>query len=226
MNAGLLAARAELVLFVDDDVIPGAGLLAAHRRAHRADGVTVVAGRVVQPWDKSSVTAGRNPFAGERGAWVAEFIGCNFSLRREAALALGGFDEKFVRVAYRFEREFSDRVLAAGGGILFEPGAQLEHLRAGDGGTRAWGDPWSSPGHAVGEYYYLMRSGRVSRRWRGILARPIRAISTRRHLRRPWLVPVTLAVEAAALLWALGLRLGPPRLIAGADRSRRAAGAS
>jgi GT2 family glycosyltransferase len=181
---------------------------------------------VIQPWDKVPATAGRNAFASTVRADVEEFMGGNFSIRRERALALGGFDEKFVQAAYRFEREFSGRVLLAGGRILFEPAATIEHLKAG-GGIRAWGEPWASPGHAVGEYYFLLRSPRARLRWLGIAVHPLRAVRTRLHLRRPWLIPATLGAELTAFLWALKLRLGPPGLLPEPGppvRARRGAG--
>ena len=96
MNEGLLASRGEIVLFVDDDVIPDPELVAAHARsweAAAAAGVGLVAGRVVQPWDneESAGSAGFS-FAQRAPAWVEHFMGGNFSVRRETALRLGGFD--------------------------------------------------------------------------------------------------------------------------------------
>lgn len=49
MNVGLLQARNELVLFLDDDLVPAPGLLAAHVAAHKDATVTAVAGQVLQP---------------------------------------------------------------------------------------------------------------------------------------------------------------------------------
>src|SRR5262245_38935762 len=50
MNRGLAAATCGIVLFLDDDIIPEPGLVAAHLTAHSMDGVGLVAGRVIQPW--------------------------------------------------------------------------------------------------------------------------------------------------------------------------------
>ena len=38
-----------------------------------------------------------------QAGWINDFMGGNFSVRREIALKLGGFDEQFVSVAYNFE---------------------------------------------------------------------------------------------------------------------------
>jgi GT2 family glycosyltransferase len=224
MNAGLLAARSPVVLFLDDDIVPEAGLLAAHRAAQGRGEAAIVAGRVVQPWDKPGAAAGaspagQRPFGGPAPAWVEEFMGGNVSFRRDVAIAAGGFDENFVKAAYRFEREFSDRMLAAGERLRYEPAAGIEHLKAASGGTRSLRPHWYNPGHGVGEYYYLLRSGRVRGAAGQIALRPLRAVRTRYHLRRPWMIPATLLAEAAALLWAVGLRLRGPRLLAAAARS-------
>ncbi|MCB9826583.1 MAG: glycosyltransferase family 2 protein [Planctomycetes bacterium] len=215
MNRGLLAAASEVVLFVDDDVVPDPRLAEAHARAWAAaDGsdVGLIAGRVVQPWDDEGAAGVDGfSFAQREPAWVDQFIGCNFSVRRETAIRLGGFDESFEGAAYRFEAEFADRVRRAGYKIRFEPTASLHHLHAGSGGTRAGGHhlrTWK-PHHAVGAYYYLMRSQPPG--WvRQMLARPLRSIRTRHHLRRPWWILPTLVAEVRGWWKALRLRLRPP----------------
>jgi GT2 family glycosyltransferase len=218
MNVGLLRAKEEVVLFLDDDVVPDVHLVAAHSVAHAGDGVGLVAGRVLQPWDVAAGPAEGAVafrFSSTRRLWVREFIGCNFSVKRTLALTLGGFDENFVHVAYRFERDFADRLLAAGGHILFEPAASIRHLKAPAGGTRVYGDHLRTvrPSHAVGEYYYILRRRRWPERLRGLLARPIAAIATRHHLRRPWQIPVTLTGELLGFCWAVGLALRGPRYL-------------
>src|SRR4029078_2122533 len=96
-------------------------------------------------------------------------MGGNFSIERNRALNLGGFDENFVHVAYRFEAEFAARAIAAGEKIWFEPDASIRHIKASTGGPRSYGEHLTTikPSHSVGEYYYLMRSkalpGRVSK---------------------------------------------------------------
>lgn len=219
MNAGLIEAREALVLFVDDDIAPGEGLIDAHVRAHRGVEVSLVAGRVIQPWDEDP-QARNNPsisrfFSTTRG-WSEEFIGANFSIRRALAVELGGFDENFVQAAYRFENEFAYRLICGGGRIWFEPEACIRHLKVPTGGTRAFAPQLTSPkpSQAVGEYYYLLRCPRLSARRRRLLFRPLKAVKTRHHLRRPWWIPVTLVAEGAGFLWALFLAGRGPRRLA------------
>jgi GT2 family glycosyltransferase len=213
MNVGLLQASQPIVLFLDDDVRPEAGLVIAHREAHAPATDLLVAGRVIQPWEEGMDHSASAPFhfAGTRAQRIDEFMGGNFSIRRPTALALGGFDENFVRVAYRFEAEFAHRLRSSGRSIVFEPRACLHHLKAGSGGTRTYGEHLTTwrPDHAVGAYYYGLRTHEL-----GVFAtRPLRAVATRYHLRRPWRIPITLTAELGGMLWALGLFLrGPVRL--------------
>jgi GT2 family glycosyltransferase len=223
MNRGLVEARGEVVLFLDDDIVPNEGLIAAHERAHRDSTVAVVAGRVIQPWEIDVLPrkdCGEAGFSSTGRRVVHEFMAGNFSVKRSVALQIGGFDENFVHVAYRFERDFADRVLGELGCILFEPSATIHHLKAQEGGTRAYGHHLTTvrPSHAVGEYYYLL--GRRSRAGLvGSLLRPWRAIATRHHLRRPWWIPVTLTAEVLGLGWAVLLRVRGPRYLGGKSPS-------
>lgn len=226
MNTGLERARCDIVMFLDDDIVPGARLVAAHALAHREGSCNIVAGQVLQPGEEEIAETGEGAefsFCSGKRRWVDEFMGGNFSVNRKVALALGGFDENFVRVAYRFEAEFCDRALAAGERILFEPGASIRHLRVGAGGTRSFGNHLTTvkPSHAVGAYYYLMRARRIRGRFRKMLLRMLRSVRTRHHLRHPWWIPGTLIAELGGLLWALRLYLGGPRLIGNTVAARK-----
>lgn len=216
MNAGLLRARSEIVLFLDDDVVPGPELVGAHLAAHRESGAAVVAGQVLQPGEEPEHGLER-PFrfrSAER-RWVTEVMGGNFSIRRDLAIGIGGMDENFVRAAYGFEAEMCQRARAGGADILFEPRASIRHLRAASGGTRAYGHHLRTarPGHSVGAFYRILRTspgGAVPARFAERLARSVR---TRHHRARPWWIPVTLAAELTGLAWAVGLALRGPRLL-------------
>lgn len=207
MNRGLLEASNEIVLFLDDDIRPEPELIAAHLAAHVKYDDVLVAGRVIQPWEegKDFSTVDSFCFAGLKPFWIEEFMGGNFSLRRDAALKLGGFDENFVRVAYRFEAEFAHRFRASGRRVYFAPQACLHHLKDSGGGTRTYGEhlmTWK-PDHAVGAYYYCLRTGAVKE----FVKRPFRAVATRHHLRRPWWIPLTLFAELRGMLWAVRLNM-------------------
>jgi GT2 family glycosyltransferase len=216
MNEGLGRARGELVLFLDDDVVPQRDLAGRHAAAHAAGDAEIVVGQVLEPGQRPEpLTGDAFAFRSSVAQEVGEVIGCNFSVRRRQALEIGGFDENFVAVAYRFEAEFSERARRAGQRIRFEPAASLVHLRAPAGGVRAFGDHLRTlkPSHAVGEYYYLFAS-RGRGRWRRMAARPLRAVRTRHHLRRPWWIPATLVAELLGWAWAGWLRARGARTLA------------
>jgi GT2 family glycosyltransferase len=215
MNEGIRQARQDIVLFLDDDIRPEPELLAAHVQAHAKFPGGLIAGRVIQPWQEGidfvSAPDKAFHFASMQPASIHEFMGGNFSVPRARALALGGFDENFVKVAYRFEAEFASRFLAHGGRIHFEPRACLHHLKEVAGGTRSFGEHLTTwrPDHAVGAYYYSLRCKKFAE----FVVRPCRAVITRYHLRHPWRIPATMVAELGGMLWALALYIrGPKRL--------------
>jgi GT2 family glycosyltransferase len=221
INVGLCQAKQDLVLCLDDDIVPDPNLLKGHLRALEKTGAALVAGRVIQPWQEGVDYSddGSFHFACRQARWVNEFMGGNFSVRREIALKLGGFDERFVRVCYHFEAEFAYRLVCAGHRIFYEPAACVHHLRARAGGTRVFGDHLRSynPNHSVGAYYCALRT-RLG--WQKVIyffGRPLKAIATRHHLRNPWWIPATLVAEFTGMAWALVLAIQGPRYLSSPD---------
>ncbi|MEN8130167.1 MAG: glycosyltransferase family A protein [Pseudomonadota bacterium] len=218
MNRGLQEARHEIVLFLDDDIVPDAKLVEAHERGHLEQTGNIVAGRILQPWhDGQPDPPDRNPFGFNalEPHDVEEFMGGNFSLRRKAALQIGGFDENFVRVAYRFEAEFAHRWRRSGRSIRYEPTALIHHLKAGSGGTRSFGGHLTTikPDHAVGAYYFLLRTSTFPTALMASFKRLVRSVMTRHHLRQPWWIPMTFVAELGGMAWASILAMRGPRYI-------------
>jgi len=228
MNTALRVAVTTVVLFVDDDIIPAPGLVAAHAAAYEAvPEAWAVAGQVLQPGDTSKdvqfrgLTSGLTAFEtfsffSRQAQWIGNVMAGNLSVKRVSALEVGGFDENFIPpVAYRFETEFAHRLLAAGGRIWFEPRASLRHLRAVSGGTRSLGSHLTSasPLHGVGDYYYALRCGRGWERLVYMVRRPFREVRTRFHLGHPWWIPVKFIGELRALALALRLFRKGPKLL-------------
>lgn len=219
MNTALLQAKGEVVVFLDDDITPDRELLERHRAVHAqlSDVSWLVAGRVIQPWQEGVDYAGDEQFhfASLQQRETSEFMGGNFSLRRADAIALGGFDTNFVRVAYRFEAEFAWRWRMSGRRIRYEPSAVIHHLKVSSGGTRAFGEHLTTtrPDHSVGAYYFFMRTQTGISRTRLVIERLMRSIATRHHLGKPWWIPLTLVAELRGLLWALKLQRRGPGLL-------------
>lgn len=217
MNRGLMEAKGNIILFLDDDVIPEPDLIRAHAEGYKKSNTGLIAGRVVQPWQEGLDFSRQDAFhfASRRSCWVDEFMAGNFSIRRDIALKIGGFDERFVRVAYNFEAEFAYRWRNAGHRILFEPSATVHHLKVASGGTRTFGEHLRSfrPNHSVGAYYYFLRTWSGRKSLYVFVVRPLRAISTRHHLCRPWWILATLIAEFRGMAWALTLAAKGPRYI-------------
>ncbi|GHC05580.1 glycosyltransferase family 2 protein [Thermomonas carbonis] len=214
MNVGLQFAKAEVVLFLDDDIIPDRALVTRHLAAQQR--ASLVAGMVLQPGEQpESLEPGEQfRFTSDTAADIHEFMGGNFSVRRDMAIALGGFDENFIGAAYRFEAEFAWRYRKLHGLIRYEPGAVIHHLAVSSGGTRAHGHHLRTmnPAHSVGAYYFWLKT-RQEGWWREMFLRPFRSIRTRHHLRNPWWIPLSLLAEVRGFLAALALIRRGPRLI-------------
>ena len=107
-NAAIAAASGELLLFLDDDVTPQPGLFDHHRAFHRAQPHAAAVGRMAAPpgvrlpawleWEAALLErqygwmrSGRHPID-----WRV-FYTANASVPREDVLAVGGFDERFLR---------------------------------------------------------------------------------------------------------------------------------
>jgi len=214
MNQALLEARGDRVLFLDDDIIPDPSLLQAHQRAGESAPDAMVAGRVLQPWHAGQPDPAGSPFLFNDPAprQVPTFMGGNVAIPRREALSLGGFDQNFVKVAYHFEAEFAHRWCGSGRTILYEPAALIHHLRAGRGGTRSYGTHLTTirPDHAVGRYYFLLRTLPGRRALTAAAADLLRSVRTRHHLRHPWWIPLTLLAELRGMGWALRLNAAGP----------------
>jgi GT2 family glycosyltransferase len=218
MNEALRVAAAELVLFLDDDVEPAPGLIAAHLDAHANPRVWAVVGQILQPGEEPAHVARPADdlefrFNHDAPAEITNVMAGNLSVKRERSLSIRGFDENFIGAAYRFETDFALRLVAAGGVIAFEPRASLRHLKLSSGGLRSFGDhrTTTSPLHAVGDYYFALHHRRDF--WRYAARRLRRNVLTRFHAARPWFIPTKLVGEMRALILARRLARQGPKLL-------------
>ncbi|HEX2060532.1 MAG TPA: glycosyltransferase [Thermoanaerobaculia bacterium] len=207
MNRALETARTDLVLFLDDDIEPDPALVREHVAAHADPSVWAVAGQVLQPGEVPVPAERTNDdlgfrFNSDTPAFITNVMAGNLSVKRERALSIGGFDENFIGVAYRFESDFALRLVGAGGRIRFEPRASIRHLQLPTGGTRTYGDHRTSPSpmHSVGDYYFALRHRPDF--WRYVLTRLRKNVLTRYHLGRPWAVAPKVVGEVRGLLLA------------------------
>jgi glycosyltransferase involved in cell wall biosynthesis len=153
-NRGLAASHGDVVAYLDDDArtVPGwaAALLDARRTWPEA---AVFGGPVrlewaaarprwlipsLEPWF-SAVDHGRTtrPLAEQE-----HLVGANLAVVRERAAAVGGFATTLGRVgpslASNEELDLVRRLRAAGGGVVWVPGAAVRHLVGRERMTRRW----------------------------------------------------------------------------------------
>jgi GT2 family glycosyltransferase len=119
-NRGLAEAVGDLIVFLDDDVVPGEELIARHVQAHVDHERAVVIGPLLAPpgfalapwtrWEANMLADQyRSMTAGRWEPSPRQFYTGNASVRREHLLAAGGFDPDFhraedVELAYRLQR--------------------------------------------------------------------------------------------------------------------------
>lgn len=221
MNVAAWLARGDVLLFLDDDIIPSANLLDAHRAAFdSADPPPATCGQVLQPWNATPLDSvrdhdlGFNAAYGQRCEIVALMAG-NFAMRRETFIAVGGMDENYRGSNYRNDSEMAYRIVQrTGRRILFLPEASIRHLLAG-GGNRAFGakDTWGHIGGSIGDYYFALR--RLGRRAPlHILHRMAKEPVNRHTIRRPWLIPSLYLREVVAFVRAAArIRRAPDNYI-------------
>jgi GT2 family glycosyltransferase len=144
VNAGVRLARAPLLLFLDDDVeIDDRELLARHARHYDDPGVGGVVGRIVNAERRADLPrpAAAGPLAfldmnfdHPHAMDVPTTAGANMSFPRSLVERLGGFDERYTANAFRWETDFSLRVIRAGYRIRYDPEARVVHHYGTPGG--------------------------------------------------------------------------------------------
>jgi GT2 family glycosyltransferase len=143
-NRAMREATGDLILWTDDDVLVDRDWLKALVEAAENWQADVVFGRSVPHWTAAPpewfsplhhgrfavLDYGRTPFVVTTSDTV--FYGLNFATRREALLALGGFDES---LGYRQnggaageDTDLCQRALASGLKVVYVPDAVVDHV--------------------------------------------------------------------------------------------------
>lgn len=141
-NAGFAAARAPLVLFIDNDTIPAPGLVSEHLSWHarEPDETTGVLGLVrwapeltvttFMRWLDTGIQFDFANIEGTDAGW-GRFVSANASVKRSFMGRVGGFDEQ--RFPYGYEdTDWAYRASKLGFRLLFNRRAVVDHLRTMD----------------------------------------------------------------------------------------------
>lgn len=137
-NAGAAAARGELILFLDDDVICPPHLLRAHLESHRGQACRISFGAILPAMPESASLAAMHVAAHAKKAAARLDAGVmatddlaldpNRSLRADLFRRAGGFDPGFG--ASRETAEVAWRLIAAGAQFHYLSHAAVEHVYA------------------------------------------------------------------------------------------------
>lgn len=167
LNAGMQAATGTIFAFMDDDIEPSSGWLAAFWRCAQETGADAVTGRVLPKWtsprpawltdEALQITGGfgslgcidygdrrlrRQDAPGRKLRWV----GGNVAMRRAAAERVGGWDVRMIRAQ---DTDYYWRSVRAGLVIVYEPLAVAAHRLGGERMTPAYFRQWR---HRTGRY--------------------------------------------------------------------------
>lgn len=223
-NQAIREARGDLLVFVDDDVRMPPDFIANHLNTYQdRPEIDGVAGQVLEP-GQAPTRMLPPQFRWPHNGWMflplnyaepcaaVNWPSCNGSVRRHAALAIGGFDEQFVRT-WNDDSDFSWRLHRAGCRVVFNPAAALVHLKVPDGGRR----PGGPNRHVLADtefwgtlFYFWRKNFGVLPVWRHVASYVRRLLCRKTLLVRPHLLAVALYYCGAGYLWASHrLREGP-----------------
>jgi len=202
-NRAALFSNADVLLYLDDDITPSPHLAANHLRHYDDPAVSAVVGSVLRHENEPPVPVPADFAARTHLEQAFSYSGyfrrplkhvgfmCagNFSVRRSALLAVGGWDEHIINYG---DRDLGIRLCQAGFRIDYDPDARVVHHVAPSGGSRVT-DPRSTlkPWQRCVSLHYV--AWRHLRGWMFVkygLYRAARfSFLLRRHVCRPYLWP-------------------------------------
>lgn len=139
-NWGIREAKAPILLFTDDDIIPDPELIATHLSTHDKNADTRVAVQGYVTWSPEIHVTPFMRWYGEHSLFgfgdIAErdeidfryFYSCNVSLKADFIRSVGGFDESFKGAAYE-DTELAFRLQQAGMKLFYNRNALAYHYQ-------------------------------------------------------------------------------------------------
>jgi glycosyltransferase involved in cell wall biosynthesis len=205
-NRAIAETKSDIIIFIDDDVELPKDFVEKHSRNYSDDKVQAVAGGVDQekkPAFPPPPPGGKWPrlldykyfsvYAQKRTEGVANFMGCNHSVRVETLRRLGGYDTHYIGSAVREDTDMAVRIWKKGGVIIFDPEARLKHLAAPTGGCRIVVPRKTNPEWwvAFNRNYFAFRHLFPSFEfWRMLLFKDLReSVFRKSNVFNPWRIP-------------------------------------
>ncbi len=160
-NLGVAQAKCPIVVFLDDDVMPGRHLLAEHVATHATASDAVVIGPMSPPesswprpawvrWEENKLQIQYRALVnGKYACTPRQFYTGNASLSRDRFLEAGGFDSSFRRAE---DVELGYRLRDRGARFIFNPRADVTHYS-----WRSF-DAWCATPYQYGRYDVAMHS--------------------------------------------------------------------
>lgn len=147
-NVAIRNATGDILLFVDDDIVPDDDLVRIHFENYADPSVAGVGGLVRGGYDRPDPRAPVGTFVPSSGMVVRNFgvgerrdvdhlPGGHMSFRREVFEKVGGFDPTYGGASIGEETDFCLRAVHAGFRLVYDSRAALDHLRLPMGGCRA-----------------------------------------------------------------------------------------
>jgi glycosyltransferase involved in cell wall biosynthesis len=168
-NFALQVARAPIVLYLDDDIVPIKDLVKYHLQVFAEHPeISAVGGRVMQKgfpvkrevlqFDRYAISHG--VFTASEPGFTNAFPGGNCALKVADALKVGGFETRYYQNAFREESDMALKMVRAGMRIYYEPRAEILHLAAHYGGTRSktYGHLYDTARFYRNELFFTLRA--------------------------------------------------------------------
>ena len=147
-NVAVRHATGDILLFVDDDIVPDSEMVRIHLDNYRDPSIAGVGGAVRGGYDRPDPRAPVGTFFPSTGLIVRNFgtgdrvdvqhiPGGHMSFRREVFDKVGEFDTTYGGASIMEETDFCLRTVRAGFRLVYDPRASLDHLCLPMGGCRA-----------------------------------------------------------------------------------------
>lgn len=179
-NVGLLAAKGDIVAYIDDDAVPCYTWLAQFARLFQNDQLAATGGIVYAVHPQNPQTQHRigvasslaeqvnvrlSPLAhitpeGKGKQWVQRMMGTNMAFRRGPLLKVGGFDEFFVYIAE--ETDLALRLVNAGHQVQPVAEAPVYHVPASSRNRVVFTNVGRWWLRTRSEIYYSVKNGRAA----------------------------------------------------------------